>query len=73
MTSEIKPITALPPLEEFCSHCDGRGWYWREDRHERRACESCGGAGYEPTQLGEQILSLMKHNLKPLLRATAEG
>ena len=72
MKNEAKPVAMLHSLEERCTSCDGRGWYWEEDRHEQRACARCGGAGYEPTELGEQILSLMRHNLKPMLRAVAE-
>lgn len=54
------------PLEHLCDYCegtggddqDGTGWY---------RCQMCNGAGYKPTEAGEAILMLVRHNLKPML------
>jgi DnaJ-class molecular chaperone len=57
----------FPVLEEHCGSCDGQGWYWPEDRDSRRWCEVCNGAGFVPTEFGERVLELMRHNFKPML------
>ena len=63
------PSTAdpLPGLETPCPSCRGRGEYWSDDCDSRRGCETCGGAGFVPTDLGERILALMRHNFRPML------
>jgi RecJ-like exonuclease len=55
-------------LEIPCPCCDGRGWEWYS--HER--CDVCDGAGYMPTDLGEKVLALMRHNFRPMLEDAQE-
>lgn len=53
----------LPILELECYACNGRGI----DYCSREQCVCCDGAGYIATELGEKFLSLMRHNLQPML------
>jgi DnaJ-class molecular chaperone len=55
---------ATVALESKCDVCDGRGWSW--EKGDKCRCGVCDGAGYVPTDLGEQILSLVRHNLRPM-------
>jgi len=48
-------------LEEKCPHCEGEGRF--HDQHQWVDCSYCEGAGYLPTELGQQILNLVSHNL----------
>lgn len=54
-------------LETECRSCLGDGWYWRESVGGKGHCQICNGSGYEPTAIGEKILLLLKHNLRPML------
>lgn len=45
-------------LEIQCNECDGRGGDGAGEE-----CLACDGTGYIPTELGEKILSLIRHNL----------
>ncbi len=56
----------LLPLEERCNHCGGKGWYSSE-KMGRSRCGFCNGAGYVPTETGEAVLALMRHNFRPML------
>jgi hypothetical protein len=49
-------------LEVLCSDCEGNGgekvhYSWVE-------CSKCCGAGHVPTELGEQVFDLIRHNLR---------
>lgn len=44
--------TGLPILETVCDNCDGAG------------CVGCDGRGYFPTEAGEAILNLIRHNAR---------
>lgn len=55
---------ALPELERECSQCEGSG---RGDSGWQ--CGLCYGTGYELTDAGEQVLDLVKHQFKRLLKA----
>jgi hypothetical protein len=57
----------LPPLETPCADCNGKGWYWPEDRDKARRCEACAGAGYVPTGDGKRILDLMRHSIRAMV------
>ncbi|MDB5296824.1 MAG: hypothetical protein JWO31_2807 [Phycisphaerales bacterium] len=57
--------TEVPELETPCEWCEGRGWY--TDAQRRVRCSDCGGAGHVPTEFGERVLSLMRHNFRPML------
>jgi len=53
-------------LETLCERCNGVGTLpSREDPD--RPCPRCEGAGYEPTEFGEKVLELMRHQLRPML------
>jgi len=54
----------LPSLEARCEHCGGIGFFGIGAR--RRRCGLCDGAGHIPTEFGERVLALMRHNFKPL-------
>jgi hypothetical protein len=49
-------------LETRCSKCQGSG---RNGRCSKR-CVLCGGSGYKPTEFGEKVLALLRHNFRPL-------
>jgi DnaJ-class molecular chaperone len=55
-------------LEELCDRCDGEGRYRGEYPAEWRRCDHCNGAGFVPTEFGEKVLTLMRHNFKPMLQ-----
>jgi hypothetical protein len=69
-TNNINDVT-LPTLENLCQRCEGRGWFDEGD-HVRRRCRWCEGAGYEPTEFGERVLALMRHNFGPMLQDAQE-
>lgn len=50
------------PLENKCSECGGAGGY--QDYTGWVDCFTCDGAGYVPTELGEQVLDLIRHNAR---------
>ena len=54
----------LPALECRCERCDGMGWLMKYGENLR--CNNCNGAGFEPTELGEQVLALVRHNFRPM-------
>ena len=53
-------LVGLPVLETACEWCAGKGW--RLECGNREKCEMCDGAGYQPTPLGDKVLSLLRHN-----------
>jgi len=61
-------VDQLPALESQCENCEGKGGWLREKDGEWHYCGKCQGAGYVPTAFGEMILSLLRHNLKPIVR-----
>lgn len=50
-------------LENPCTACEGSGGRmgYVNDWHE---CDKCSGAGYVPTEFGEKLLDLIRHNLR---------
>jgi hypothetical protein len=42
-------------------------------RNELEPCPVCDGAGYTPTALGETVLTLMRHNWKPMFRKMVDA
>jgi hypothetical protein len=58
----------IPQLEVVCPACKGTGG----DRElgAWNYCPECKGARYVPTEEGEKILKLMRHNFRPMLRNT---
>jgi DnaJ-class molecular chaperone len=63
-------ILKMKPLEITCDHCNGRG---RFSDHEEAGgsieCRECNGSGFKPTQLGVQILELIRHNSRVEINA----
>jgi hypothetical protein len=59
---DLSEADSLPVLETCCDYCRGAG-RWREERSCReRCCGMCGGAGFIPTEFGERVLQLIRHN-----------
>jgi DnaJ-class molecular chaperone len=56
----------LPRLEKQCVYCAGTG-HRDNGPFTNDKCSWCDGVGYIPTQLGAEVLALMKHNFKSLL------
>ena len=52
----------FPPLEVVCSRCSGKGGHYECDRW--ISCHFCQGAGHIPTEFGERVLALIRHNLQ---------
>lgn len=61
------PATCDLVLEAECQHCAGRGGRFIEGSGGWKRCGLCNGAGHVPTEQGQRILSLLRHNLKPML------
>lgn len=53
----------LPDLELLCDRCNGEKLVVTYRGEER--CHKCQGTGYVPTEIGQQILSLVYHSLQP--------
>ena len=66
--NELKNVV----LETLCEWCDGDGTTPSRDGPDK-SCESCGGAGYEPTEFGEKVQALMLHQLRPILARLRVG
>jgi hypothetical protein len=64
-SSQATTATEGVDLELVCDDCRGEGGWWTEGDFCR--CLRCGGAGYRPTPLGEKVLSLVRHNFKPMM------
>jgi hypothetical protein len=57
-------LDKLPELEICCRKCGGDGTSGRSGH----PCALCGGSGYETTEFGERVLSLLRHHFRPLFR-----
>jgi DnaJ-class molecular chaperone len=55
-------------LETLCPICKGTGGDDSRYEEDRWWCHNCRGAGFVPTEIGKLVLSLMRHNFKPMLR-----
>lgn len=56
---KARPVLSL---EEKCETCDGTGAYLKSQ------CEDCGGVGVVPTEFGESVLRLVRHNIRCIPR-----
>jgi hypothetical protein len=56
----------IEQLEEVCPQCSGRC------RYNRAPCGLCNASGFVPTEFGSQVLSLIRHNLKPMLEEVSK-
>lgn len=54
-------------LETLCEYCNGGGGESVEGSGRWCRCTMCNGSGYVLTEMGERVLSLVRHNLKPML------
>jgi len=74
MTDESKAqehqAAKLPNLEMVCPRCDGDG---RSIECADDECALCDGAGFIPTLFGRQILNLMRHNSRSLVKMAESG
>lgn len=62
----------FPPLEQICPVCHGakgRRYSEIEEDDGWADCYKCQGSGFVPTELGVQILTLMRHNSKVTVKA----
>ena len=50
----------LPELEVVCPRCRGKGSVPLGYPDPR--CSNCGGSGYIPTEFGQRVLELVRHN-----------
>lgn len=64
MLSEIE-------LESVCLSCHGKGRWLEEGSGRKRVCARCDGSGFTRTEFGEKILSLLRHNLQPLIESAS--
>lgn len=55
-------------LEKQCPLCKGAGGEDPDDGSGWSDCIQCGGSGYVTTAMGDRIVALMQHNLKPILK-----
>jgi DnaJ-class molecular chaperone len=62
---------SIPDFERRCEACRGDGSYRGRDGRVR--CGICNGSGWVPTEWGEKVLALMRHNFRPLLEDAAGG
>ncbi|HWE95886.1 MAG TPA: hypothetical protein VG269_18125 [Tepidisphaeraceae bacterium] len=67
-----EPSNMAVELESACERCHGDGgWGGEEECRAWHWCGKCGGAGYEPTEFGRKVLSLMRHHFKPMLETAS--
>lgn len=57
----------MEALETLCPRCKGKGgrWNWLDNWE---ICARCKGAGWLPTQLGEKIIDLIRHQFSGMMR-----
>ena len=58
-------------LEESCHACLGEGRLRGREGFVR--CCFCNGAGCVPTEFGEKVLAMMRHNFKSMLQDAQDG
>ena len=56
-------LVSLPDLETICPECEADGDYNDNACGPWCPCGSCGGAGHIPTEFGEKVLALIRHNI----------
>jgi RecJ-like exonuclease len=60
----------LPELETVCRKCGGQG---RGGVGVTEACGLCDGSGYELTEFGEKVLSLVRRRFRGLFDELVRG
>ena len=64
-------IEGLGLLETKCDLCEGRGGEYGGTDWTR--CPQCCGGGYLPTELGEKLVKLIRHNLRRITEELSDG
>jgi DnaJ-class molecular chaperone len=57
---------SLPALEVRCDVCGGTGC-------DEGKCSRCNGSGYAPTEDGQKIVELMRHQLSAIFERILDG
>jgi len=60
---EEAALQELPELETACPECESDADYNGNPCGSWRPCGYCGGARYVPTDFGEKVLALIRHNI----------
>ena len=63
MTHDLENVELT--LEMKCPRCQGLG---APDGDLRYPCRNCAGRGYVPTDFGNKVIELVRHNFKSLLQ-----
>jgi DnaJ-class molecular chaperone len=69
----IGDVLAMPDpaaLESQCPSCGGRGGV--DDIDGRITCMTCRGRGFIPTETGEKVLALIRHNIGGIMKVVKE-
>jgi DnaJ-class molecular chaperone len=61
---DVKRLADLPELEVRCERCEGRGEEDEVGTFRTYDCPECGGAGFVPTEFGQKVLAIVRHNLR---------
>ena len=64
--TEIGDFLGMIELESVCAFCHGAGGH--DGLRGRVRCMNCKGAGHVPTNFGEKVIAIMRHNLAPILQ-----
>jgi DnaJ-class molecular chaperone len=67
--SEYEIKTPHASLQVKCPECDGKGGWFDEFDGSGLYCGQCGGAGYVATDLGREILDLVRRNFRSLVES----
>lgn len=63
---EEAALERLSELETVCPRCEGDSEYNGNPCGPWRPCGVCGGTGHLPTEFGEKVLRLIRHNFPQL-------
>jgi DnaJ-class molecular chaperone len=71
MSTDKEIETKYIVLEQLCNICKGHGKHHECGHPNLSRCYACDGSGYIPTEFGEKVLALMRHNFKTMLQDVA--
>lgn len=63
------PMSDIPPLEQKCPDCKGKGNTYNVEEDCVLDCKICNGSGFVPTTIGARILDLIRHNSRVTVSA----